>query len=71
MTVPAPPATLAAAADHGTCANCGAEVRGAYCRACGQKLHLHRTIADAVHEMVHGILHFDGKVWATLPLLAT
>lgn len=71
VAVPKPPATLAGVAADGTCANCGAEVRGAYCGACGQKLHFHRTIADAVHEMVHGILHFDGKVWATLPLLAT
>ncbi len=62
-----PPAPRAGAAtEHGTCANCGA-----YCSACGQKLHLHRSIGDAVHEMVHGILHLDGKLWNTLPLLAT
>ncbi|WP_448582821.1 hypothetical protein [Thermaurantiacus sp.] len=24
-----------------------------------------------MHEMVHGILHLDGKLWNTLPLLAT
>lgn len=65
-----PPASSRAGPGHGTCANCGAEVDGAYCSACGQKLHLHRSIGDAVHEMVHGILHFDGKVWTTLPLLA-
>ncbi len=52
------------------CANCGAVVAGAYCSACGQKLHLHRSLAGALHEMVHGLLHFDSKVWRTLPLLA-
>lgn len=65
------PAPAHPAPDTGSCANCGAPVHGAYCSACGQKLHLHRSIADAVHEMVHGVLHFDGKVWTTLPLLAT
>ncbi|MFQ3665047.1 MAG: DUF3667 domain-containing protein [Sphingomonadaceae bacterium] len=53
-----------------TCLNCGAPVTSAYCGACGQKTHLHRTIGDAVHELVHNVLHFDGKVWKTLPLLA-
>jgi hypothetical protein len=55
----------------GTCLNCGAPVASSYCAQCGQKTHLHRTIGDAVHEMVHGVLHFDTKFWRTLPLLAT
>ncbi|MFN7177060.1 MAG: DUF3667 domain-containing protein [Thermaurantiacus sp.] len=54
-----------------TCRNCGAPVASAYCANCGQKTHLHRTIGDALHEMVHGVLHFDTKFWRTLPLLAT
>jgi hypothetical protein len=54
-----------------TCRNCAAPVAAAYCVQCGQKTHLHRTIGDAVHEMVHGVLHFDTKFWRTLPLLAT
>lgn len=53
------------------CLNCGAPVASAWCANCGQKTHLHRTIGDAVHEMVHGVLHFDTKLWRTLPLLAT
>lgn len=53
-----------------SCANCGAPVSAAYCAQCGQKTHLHRTIGDAVHELVHGVLHFDSKLWRTLPLLA-
>lgn len=58
------------AGEAGICRNCGAPVAGAYCARCGQKTHLHRTIGDAVHELVHGVLHFDGKLWRTLPLLA-
>jgi hypothetical protein len=54
--------------DH--CLNCGAPVAASYCANCGQKTHLHRTIGEAVHEMVHGVLHFDTKLWRTLPLLA-
>lgn len=53
------------------CRNCSAPVWSHYCAACGQKVHLHRSIGEAAHEMVHGILHFDTKLWRTLPLLAT
>jgi len=63
-----PPA--ASRAGEGACANCGAALGGNYCASCGQKAHLHRSIGEAVHEMVHSILHFDGKLWKTLPLLA-
>jgi hypothetical protein len=51
------------------CLNCGAEVTGAYCSACGQKAHLHRSILHAAEEFLHGITHFDSKLWNTLPLL--
>ncbi|MBX3560404.1 MAG: DUF3667 domain-containing protein [Sphingomonas sp.] len=54
----------------GTCLNCGAELTGPYCRMCGQKAHLHRTISAIGHDLIHGILHLDGKFWRTLPLLA-
>lgn len=55
---------------HGiTCLNCGATVTGAYCSNCGQKAHLHRSVLHAVEEFLHGITHFDSKLWATLPLL--
>ncbi len=55
---------------EGNCLNCGAELTGPYCRMCGQKGHLHRTISAIGHDLVHGILHLDGKFWRTLPLLA-
>lgn len=54
----------------GTCANCGATVHGRFCGMCGQALHFQRTIRGVVEELVHGILHFDGKLWRTLPALA-
>ena len=53
-----------------TCLNCEAPLAGAYCKACGQSGHIHRTIGAFMHELVHGALHFEGKFWRTLPMLA-
>lgn len=52
-----------------TCANCGATVTGHYCGQCGQKAHVHRSLAAIGHDIIHGVLHLDGKLWNTLPLL--
>jgi hypothetical protein len=52
------------------CANCGATVTGHYCGHCGQKAHVHRSLAAIGHDIMHGVLHLDGKLWNTLPLLA-
>lgn len=65
-----PEAGEAAHEAHGPCLNCGAELDGPYCRMCGQKGHVHRTISAIGHDLIHGILHLDGKFWRTLPLLA-
>ncbi|MDQ8756061.1 DUF3667 domain-containing protein [Sphingosinicella sp. LHD-64] len=54
----------------GKCLNCGAALVGPYCRMCGQKGHVHRTISAIGHDLIHGILHLDGKFWRALPLLA-
>lgn len=54
---------------HGACPNCGAELHGEYCSACGQPAHLHRTLGHMVEEFLHGIVHFDTRAWRTLPLL--
>ncbi|MEO6433453.1 MAG: DUF3667 domain-containing protein [Sphingomicrobium sp.] len=51
------------------CLNCRAPVTGAYCARCGQKAHVHRTIGAFFHDLLHGVLHVDGKMWRTLPLL--
>ena len=52
------------------CLNCGAELVGDYCHACGQRAHVHRTLHAFWHDLLHGVLHFEGKIWHTLPLLA-
>jgi hypothetical protein len=55
-----------------TCGNCGAELAGAFCHACGQKatgpdVSLH----DFFHEAFHEFAHVDGKIVQTLRLLLT
>jgi len=52
------------------CLNCGAELSGEFCHVCGQKAHVHRTLMAFWHDLAHGVLHLDGKIWRTLPLLA-
>ena len=51
------------------CLNCGTALTGAYCHACGQSGHIHRTIGAFMHDLLHGALHFEGKLWRTLPML--
>jgi hypothetical protein len=56
---------------HGAiCLNCGTALIGSHCHACGQSGHVHRTLSGMAHDIVHGVFHFDGKLWRTLPLLA-
>jgi Protein of unknown function (DUF3667) len=57
-------------ADHGPCLNCGTALLGTHCHRCGQAGHVHRTLAAFWHDLAHSVLHFDGKLWKTLPLLA-
>jgi len=52
------------------CLNCGTALVGDYCYRCGQRAHVHRTLAAFWHDLVHGVFHFEGKIWRTLPLLA-
>ena len=57
--------------DHtGTCADCGAETSGNFCSNCGQPTHVHRTLLHLGEEVLHGVMHFDARIWRTLPLLA-
>jgi hypothetical protein len=55
---------------QGACLNCGAPLAGPYCGQCGQRGHVHRSLAAFWHDLAHGVLHFEGKIWRTLPLLA-
>ena len=52
------------------CLNCGAGLAGAYCQACGQKAHVHRSLRAFMGDFVAGVLNFEGKFWRTLPMLA-
>jgi len=52
------------------CLNCGAALAGEYCHVCGQNGHVHRTLTGFWHDLLHGALHFEGKIWRTLPMLA-
>jgi hypothetical protein len=57
-------------AEHGgICLNCGTTLLGPHCHRCGQAGHVHRTIGAIWHEILHGVVHFEGKLWNTLPLL--
>jgi hypothetical protein len=56
--------------DETVCLNCGAALTGPFCSECGQHSHVHRTLSAFFHDFLHGVLHFEGKIWRTLPLLA-
>lgn len=51
------------------CLNCGAVLLGPHCHRCGQQAHVHRTLSAFFHDLLHGVLHFEGKIWRTLPML--
>jgi hypothetical protein len=52
------------------CLNCGMSLVGDFCHRCGQQGHVHRTLGAFWHDLMHGVLHFEGKIWRTLPMLA-
>jgi hypothetical protein len=56
--------------EPGNCLNCGGALEGPYCHQCGQPGHVHRTLMAFWHDLAHGVLHFEGKIWRTLPMLA-
>jgi uncharacterized membrane protein len=50
------------------CANCGTELRGPWCHACGQLGEdFHRSWVRLIGESVEGLVHMDGRLWRTLP----
>ena len=52
------------------CRNCGAELQGQYCYACGQKVVTSEvSLHELLHEGVHEFVHLDGKIFQTLKLL--
>ncbi|MFD2134068.1 DUF3667 domain-containing protein [Novosphingobium resinovorum] len=52
------------------CLNCGTHLAGSHCHACGQAAHVHRSLGAFFHDLLHGVFHFEGKIWRTVPLLA-
>ncbi|MDP8916789.1 MAG: DUF3667 domain-containing protein [Pseudomonadota bacterium] len=65
----APHRRIEAADERRDCANCGTHLTGPYCHQCGQKGHLHTRIWHMAEDFVEGVMHFDGRLWRTLPLL--
>lgn len=59
------------AGGHGRCLNCGHFLTGPYCDRCGQTSHVHRSVGAFGHDILHSVLHFEGKAWRTLPMLFT
>lgn len=55
---------------HRLCLNCGTALTGPHCHNCGQAGHVHRSLHAIGHDILHGVFHFEGKFWRTLPLLA-
>lgn len=51
------------------CLNCRFIHDSPHCPQCGQKREIHRSLAAIGHDIMHGVLHLDGKLWRTLPLL--
>lgn len=56
---------------EGMCLNCGTALVGDFCHHCGQTAHIHTTLSSIGHDLLHGVFHFDGKIWNTLPMLFT
>ena len=54
---------------HGPCSDCGVETSGNFCANCGQPTHVHRSLLHLGEELLHGVMHFDARIWRTLPLL--
>jgi len=65
-----PEAGEASGEGQGNCLNCGTPLIGSYCHDCGQKGHVHRTLRGFLHDILHGVFHFEGKAWRTLAMLA-
>ena len=61
---------VGAEAAEGDCLNCGTTLTGSHCHHCGQRANIHKTFGAFVHDLMHGALHFEGKTWRTLPMLA-
>lgn len=54
------------------CKNCGGQVSGNFCSSCGQRADTHRlNMHFILHELQHGLFHFDKGVLYTAKQLLT
>jgi len=53
----------------GACLNCGAQLTGPFCRACGQQARIRQSLAEFFGDIIAGLINFEGKFWRTLPML--
>lgn len=65
------PEGKAGEAHSGVCSDCDQPVSGNFCAHCGQPTHVHRSLLHLGEELLHGVMHFDGRIWRTVPLLVT
>ncbi len=63
------PTGLAGEHHPGDCSDCGEPTTGNFCANCGQSTHVHRSLLHLGEELLHGVMHFDARIWRTLPLL--
>jgi len=55
-----------------TCKNCGHQVWGNFCSNCGQRANTHKlNMHFILHDLQHGLIHFDKGVLYTTKLLLT
>ncbi len=55
-----------------TCLNCGAEITGRYCSACGQEnIEPKQTVWHLIQHFLSDVTHFDGKFFTTVKDLFT
>lgn len=48
------------------CLNCAAPLTTPYCGYCGQHAQVHATLRSIGHDLLHGLFHFEGKIWRTI-----
>jgi hypothetical protein len=48
-----------------TCTNCGTVLQGKYCHNCGQERVKRLEVKSIIHEVTHGILHWENSILKT------
>jgi hypothetical protein len=54
------------------CENCGTELQGHWCYACGQAaVDYHRSFGHLIHDLLDEFINWDSKIFGTIALLVT